>query len=182
MNELARGSLAGVPLVAGAVFGRAWADSTGRELADGETTQSSGRGGDGIVGLQGSSRSRLCHDGDVVTDRVSSSRVKAAIPGGTALIPRKNPRSARTALPTGHRLPTRLRRNVTRRPRTGSAGCRASGRLPGPGSGTARAKARWATLRSPLIGVPALIATSARRLVLHLWSDWPWRVDHDASW
>jgi len=35
-------------------------------------------------------------------------------------------------------------------------------------------KARWATLRTHLITVPARIAYSARRLVLHLPTDWPW--------
>lgn len=36
---------------------------------------------------------------------------------------------------------------------------------------------RWATLRRKLINIPARIATTARRLVLHLPSDWPW-ADH----
>jgi hypothetical protein len=39
---------------------------------------------------------------------------------------------------------------------------------------TRHAKARWATLRTQLINVPARIATSARRLNLHLPLDWPW--------
>jgi hypothetical protein len=36
------------------------------------------------------------------------------------------------------------------------------------------ARARWATLRTQLINVPARVATSARRLTLHLPHDWPW--------
>ena len=36
------------------------------------------------------------------------------------------------------------------------------------------AKARWATLRRQIIGVPARIAATGRRLVLHLPTHWPW--------
>ncbi len=36
------------------------------------------------------------------------------------------------------------------------------------------ARARWATLRTQLINVPARVATSARRLTLHLPTQWPW--------
>jgi len=36
------------------------------------------------------------------------------------------------------------------------------------------ARARWATVRRHLINVPARIASSARRLTLHLPRDWPW--------
>jgi hypothetical protein len=36
------------------------------------------------------------------------------------------------------------------------------------------AHARWATLRSQLINVPARVARSARRLTMHLPRDWPW--------
>ncbi len=36
------------------------------------------------------------------------------------------------------------------------------------------AKARWATLRRKLINVPARIAATGRRLVLHLPTHWPW--------
>jgi Transposase DDE domain group 1 len=39
---------------------------------------------------------------------------------------------------------------------------------------TRHAKARWATLREQLINVPARVATTARRLVLHLPTHWPW--------
>ncbi|MGW3473064.1 transposase [Saccharopolyspora sp. NPDC000995] len=37
------------------------------------------------------------------------------------------------------------------------------------------AKARTATLRWHLITIPARIARSARRIVLHLPADWPWK-------
>jgi hypothetical protein len=36
------------------------------------------------------------------------------------------------------------------------------------------ARARWATLRRHLINVPARVASSARRLTLHLPPDWAW--------
>ena len=36
------------------------------------------------------------------------------------------------------------------------------------------AKARWATLRRQIIQVPARIAATGRRLVLHLPTHWPW--------
>ena len=36
------------------------------------------------------------------------------------------------------------------------------------------ARARWATLRTQLINVPARVASSARRITLHLPTDWPW--------
>jgi hypothetical protein len=36
------------------------------------------------------------------------------------------------------------------------------------------ARARWATLRTQLINTPGRVATSARRLTLHLPVDWPW--------
>lgn len=41
-------------------------------------------------------------------------------------------------------------------------------------SGPVLAKARTATIRRTLITVPARIASSARRLTLHLPQDWPW--------
>jgi hypothetical protein len=47
---------------------------------------------------------------------------------------------------------------------------RAAAALTGPGL----AKARTATIRATLITVPARIASSARRLTLHLPRDWPW--------
>ena len=47
-------------------------------------------------------------------------------------------------------------------------------RAAGAAASTRHAKARWATLRTHLINIPARIASSARRLVLHLPTDWPW--------
>ena len=47
---------------------------------------------------------------------------------------------------------------------------RAAATLTGPGL----ARARTATIRRTLISVPARIASSARRLTLHLPRDWPW--------
>jgi hypothetical protein len=44
----------------------------------------------------------------------------------------------------------------------------------------ALAKATTATIRRKLINVPARIATSARRLRLHLPTDWPWHNDWSA--
>lgn len=36
------------------------------------------------------------------------------------------------------------------------------------------AKARWASLRTKIINIPGRIASTARRLDLHLPCDWPW--------
>jgi hypothetical protein len=44
------------------------------------------------------------------------------------------------------------------------------------------AKARWATLRTHLIAVPARVASTSRRLVLHLPKDWPWAADWEDLW
>jgi hypothetical protein len=43
-------------------------------------------------------------------------------------------------------------------------------------SGKALSKSRTATIRRTLISVPARIASSARRLTLHLPRDWPWET------
>jgi hypothetical protein len=43
-------------------------------------------------------------------------------------------------------------------------------------AGTLHAKATTATLRARLITVPARLARSARRLTLHLPTDWPWQA------
>jgi Transposase DDE domain group 1 len=47
------------------------------------------------------------------------------------------------------------------------------------------ARARWATLRTQLINIPARVASSARRITLHLPTDWPWAPAwqnlHDAA-
>jgi len=42
------------------------------------------------------------------------------------------------------------------------------------------AKATTATIRRQLIAVPARLARSARQLVLHLPTDWPWQDGWDA--
>jgi hypothetical protein len=42
-------------------------------------------------------------------------------------------------------------------------------------SGTTLARATTATIRRTLIGVPARVASSARRLTLHLPLAWPWQ-------
>ena len=44
------------------------------------------------------------------------------------------------------------------------------------------ATARWATLRTRIIHLPARIATTARRLVLHLPTRWPWTTAWQALW
>lgn len=43
-------------------------------------------------------------------------------------------------------------------------------------TGRQLAKATTATIRATLISVPARVATSARRLTLHLPTDWPWQA------
>jgi hypothetical protein len=43
-------------------------------------------------------------------------------------------------------------------------------------------KVRWATLRRRVITVPARLATTARRLVLHLPTAWPWADAWTALW
>ena len=42
-------------------------------------------------------------------------------------------------------------------------------------AGTAMVKATTATIRRKLITIPARIASSARRLTLHLPTNWPWQ-------
>lgn len=42
--------------------------------------------------------------------------------------------------------------------------------------------ARWATLRTRIINIPARIATTARRLDLHLPTHWPWSPGWDSLW
>jgi Transposase DDE domain group 1 len=44
------------------------------------------------------------------------------------------------------------------------------------------ARARWATLRRRLIDVPAQVASTARRLVLHLPRHWPWQTAWQDLW
>jgi len=36
------------------------------------------------------------------------------------------------------------------------------------------AKSRWSSLRRKIIKIPGRIATTGRRLILHLPTDWPW--------
>lgn len=55
-------------------------------------------------------------------------------------------------------------------------------RAAGAAASVRHAKARWATLRTHLVSVPARIATSARRLVLHLPTDWPWAPAWQDLW
>ena len=55
-------------------------------------------------------------------------------------------------------------------------------RAAGAAASPRHARARWATLRTHLIAVPARIATSARRLVLHLPRDWPWQPAWQDLW
>ena len=62
---------------------------------------------------------------------------------------------------------------VTRRDVLRAAGAAASPR---------HAKARWATLRTHLVAIPARVASSARRLVLHLPTNWPWAPAWDDLW
>ena len=42
--------------------------------------------------------------------------------------------------------------------------------------------ARWATLRSRVINIPARIAATGRRLVLHLPIHWPWAPGWESLW
>jgi hypothetical protein len=49
---------------------------------------------------------------------------------------------------------------------------RAAGTL----AGTKFARATTATIRDKLINVAARVASSARRIVLHLPSNWPWKT------
>ena len=55
-------------------------------------------------------------------------------------------------------------------------------RAAGVAAGTRHTKARWTTLRRHLITIPARIATSARRITLHLPTNWPWQHDVTDLW
>jgi hypothetical protein len=55
-------------------------------------------------------------------------------------------------------------------------------RAAGAAASHRHAKARWATLRTHLVAIPARIASSARRLVLHLPADWPWAPAWEDLW
>jgi len=43
-------------------------------------------------------------------------------------------------------------------------------------------KARWATVRTRIINIPARIAATGRRLILHLPQRWPWATAWQALW
>ena len=43
-------------------------------------------------------------------------------------------------------------------------------------------RARWASLRKKIIDVPARIATTSRRLDLHMPRDWPWAAGWESLW
>ncbi len=55
-------------------------------------------------------------------------------------------------------------------------------RAAGAAASARHAKARWATLRTHLVKVPARVASSARRLVLHLPTNWPWAPAWEDLW
>jgi len=55
-------------------------------------------------------------------------------------------------------------------------------RAAGAAASTRHARARWATLRTHPIAVPARIASTARRLVLHVPTDWPWAPAWEDLW
>jgi hypothetical protein len=55
-------------------------------------------------------------------------------------------------------------------------------RAAGVAAGTRHTKARWTTLRRHLITIPGRIATSARRITLHLPTNWPWQHDVTDLW
>ena len=53
---------------------------------------------------------------------------------------------------------------------------RAAATLAAPTQASDLARATTATVRRTLIQIPCRIATSARRLILHLPQDWPWQT------
>jgi hypothetical protein len=55
-------------------------------------------------------------------------------------------------------------------------------RAAGVAASTRHAKARWTTLRAQLVAVPGRVASSARRLMLHLPTNWPWADAWDNLW
>jgi hypothetical protein len=55
-------------------------------------------------------------------------------------------------------------------------------RAAGAAASARHARARWATLRRHLIDVPARVAATARRLVLHLPRNWPWQTAWQDLW
>jgi hypothetical protein len=55
-------------------------------------------------------------------------------------------------------------------------------RAAGAAASARHARAKWATLRTHLITIPARVASTARRLVLHLPTNWPWAPDWEDLW
>jgi hypothetical protein len=55
-------------------------------------------------------------------------------------------------------------------------------RAAGAAASARHARARWATLRRQLINIPARIATSARRVTVHLPQHWPWAPAWQDLW
>ena len=55
-------------------------------------------------------------------------------------------------------------------------------RAAGAAASAQHAKARWARLRTHLVTVPARVASTARRFVLHLPRDWPWAPAWEDLW
>ncbi len=55
-------------------------------------------------------------------------------------------------------------------------------RAAGAAASARHAKARWATLRTHLVALPARVASTARRLTLHLPTNWPWAPDFEDLW
>lgn len=47
---------------------------------------------------------------------------------------------------------------------------------------TGAPKIRWATLREQIIRTPARVASTGRRLILHLPRDWPWTSHWQSLW
>jgi hypothetical protein len=50
------------------------------------------------------------------------------------------------------------------------------------GAASSMRTARWATLRTRILNIPARIAATGRRLVLHLPTHWPWRASWESLW
>ncbi len=55
-------------------------------------------------------------------------------------------------------------------------------RAAGAAASSRHARARWATLRTQLIDLPGRVSSSARRLVLHLPTHWPWATAWQDLW
>ena len=55
-------------------------------------------------------------------------------------------------------------------------------RAAGVAASVRHAKARWATLRTQLVAIPARVASSARRQTLHLPTNWPWAHAWNNLW